>query len=555
MRRFLKRVWKGLVGFVDWLRVRRIKALRWLGNNYIWLFILVGSVGVVWAYRTYVFQLPFLISDTLSELTSILKGQPDTPDESKAEITRNLAYAFAALAGALTIMATIPFQLIRVWLNERTARTNEQSHITDQINKAVEGLGAEKTVKDENGERTVPNIEVRIGAIYALERISQDSLRDHVQIMEILTAYLRQNSPASTAQDFPEPDWEPLAENADEEAKAAHNAARLERFGSVPAFDMTKAWKWGKTLGARTDIQAAMQVLGRRTNDQCAMEVSDIRYGPNGYRMDLRKTNLQAVDISRGNFQNAQLQNARMEGANLANTDLALADLSSARLEGANLVQARLQYATLSKAQMEGVNLFDAKLEAAQLRHTKMEGANLAWAQMRDAHLPWASLERAVLYNAQTHGTSLLWANLEAANLREAKMYNADFSWARLEGAKLSEAHLHGTKLSQTQVNGAELYGAWMEGKNLLISASDPSKDLRSAQVFGSALRSIDFTNIQLAETFLTSTFGDGSVILPEGYSAGEGVLSHWHPKVLNTKDFEKAWHAWQEEAGYFKGI
>lgn len=43
-------------------------------------------------------------------------------------------------------------------------------------------------------EITVENIEVRLGALYALERISQDSERDNIQIMEIICAYLRENS-------------------------------------------------------------------------------------------------------------------------------------------------------------------------------------------------------------------------------------------------------------------------------------------------------------------------------------------------------------------------
>jgi hypothetical protein len=34
-------------------------------------------------------------------------------------------------------------------------------------------------------------MEVRLGGIYALERIARDSARDHWPIMEILTAYLQ----------------------------------------------------------------------------------------------------------------------------------------------------------------------------------------------------------------------------------------------------------------------------------------------------------------------------------------------------------------------------
>ena len=45
-------------------------------------------------------------------------------------------------------------------------------------------------------ESTAPNIEVRLGAICALERIAQDSARDHIPVMETLCAYVRENATA-----------------------------------------------------------------------------------------------------------------------------------------------------------------------------------------------------------------------------------------------------------------------------------------------------------------------------------------------------------------------
>lgn len=64
-----------------------------------------------------------------------------------SEDVRSFAYAFGALLGALVLFATVVFQLIRLWVNERLAHTTEQGHVTDRINKAVEQLGAERTVK------------------------------------------------------------------------------------------------------------------------------------------------------------------------------------------------------------------------------------------------------------------------------------------------------------------------------------------------------------------------------------------------------------------------
>ena len=457
----------------------RIKSQRWIGKHYFWLFIIVGGCGITWAFLAYIHQLPGLIAQTLNGLKTVIQGDPNADGTSTN--VRNYAYAFGALAAALTIMATIPFQLIKVWMNERSARTAEQSHITDQINKAVEGLGVEKTVfePDEDGksvQRTHPNIEVRVGAIYALERISQDSLRDHVQIMEILTAYVRENSAARTAKPFTDPesgeeipDWKPLSKDASDEARALHLNAEEKRFGIIHI--MSKASKWALNLTARADIQAAVQVLGRRTEDQCTMETTDVRFGPEGYRMDLRDTNLQAVDISHLNFRNALLQNARLEGAKLSNTHMEGANLFNACLNGAILSYAHLAEATLSKTRMEGASLFSVSMEGANLRAARLEATNL--------------------------------------------------NSARMEGADLDSIHL-----SQFM-------------------------DLRVETNHASALRSVDFTDIVVSEDFLKSAFGDGSVTLPEGYTAGEGVLVHWHPEVLDRTQFRKAWHEWQDEIGY----
>ena len=38
------------------------------------------------------------------------------------------------------------------------------------------------------------NLDVRIGGIYALERIARDSARDHSTIMEVLAAFIREHS-------------------------------------------------------------------------------------------------------------------------------------------------------------------------------------------------------------------------------------------------------------------------------------------------------------------------------------------------------------------------
>ena len=66
-------------------------------------------------------------------------------------------------------------------LSRRTFELTEQGQVTDRYTKAIEQLGSDK-------------LDVRIGGIYALERVARDSARDHPTIMEVLAAFIREHS-------------------------------------------------------------------------------------------------------------------------------------------------------------------------------------------------------------------------------------------------------------------------------------------------------------------------------------------------------------------------
>ena len=197
----------------------------WWQDHYVIVVIGVGLVMIAAAFHYYlidiigsvrliVAQLVALLSETQTPAPADIAPPSQSGKSGDPTAIRDLSYAIAVLLGVLVAASTVPFALIRVWINDRTIKaaerstaaaertTNaaEQGLITDRINTAVTGLGVEKTVKqtapDGNvTENTDANIEVRLGAVYALERISQDSDRDHMQIMEILCAYIRTNAP------------------------------------------------------------------------------------------------------------------------------------------------------------------------------------------------------------------------------------------------------------------------------------------------------------------------------------------------------------------------
>jgi hypothetical protein len=60
-------------------------------------------------------------------------------------------------------------------LKRRTVEVTQEQQITERFTRAIDQLGNDK-------------LSVKLGGIYALERIAKDSPKDHWQVMEVLTA-------------------------------------------------------------------------------------------------------------------------------------------------------------------------------------------------------------------------------------------------------------------------------------------------------------------------------------------------------------------------------
>jgi len=247
-------------------------------------------------------------------------------DTGKGDAFRNVGLIFLAVIGA-------PFVVWRSWVAQRQADTAAQQaqlaedrSFSDLFTKAVEQLGADKVVKshaktndgelayDENHvpimqEITAPNIEVRLGAIYALQRISRASQeKDHIPIMETLCAYIRENAIEGepddySGEDLPDKDDVPLDEYL------SRTKARTD--------ERRKFWRPVKPL--RSDIRAVMTVIADRSAEHRAYEDA------NEYRLDLRRANLQRADLVGVDLAKANLSEARLEGANLNYANFKLA--------------------------------------------------------------------------------------------------------------------------------------------------------------------------------------------------------------------------------------
>ncbi|MGW0091382.1 pentapeptide repeat-containing protein [Streptomyces sp. NPDC003328] len=200
-------------------------------------------------------------------------------------------------------------------------------------------------------------MDVRLGGIYALQRIMQDSIRDQPTIANVLATYVRTHAakPPATGQDVP------------------------------------------------ADVQAALAVLAAR----------DTRHD-GGFIPDLRGVWVPKTEIS--GLKVAHLPGGELQGAHMSGVDLHEADLQSADLRSANLSAAQLSHANLSST-----NLTHTDLSGAGMPHVDLSRAKLSAADLSDAFMPYVNLSKATLggFEGPTDlsNANLAYANLSGLNL------------------------------------------------------------------------------------------------------------------------------------------
>jgi uncharacterized protein YjbI with pentapeptide repeats len=300
---------------------------------------------------------------------------------SGADEVSKLLIGLAGLLGA-------PFLIWRTWIADRQRHIAQEELYTGLLVKAVEQLGATREEKTESGGKIVSNTEVRLGAIYALEKLSRDYEPLHRQIMEILCAYVRKNTEpprfcsAEIRAIYSKRRWHD--ETDDEKAALRQRIAKLQ----PPC----------------VDVQAALTVIGRRSEKQreFEMRIESENAGAGGFRLDLRGCDLTSTDLRGLRFEGADLSGSCLEGAMLSFAHLEGAVLNSAHLEGAMLIETHLERAMLSYAHLEGAVLSSAHLEGAMLSYAHLEGARLDQAYLEHAALGLAHLEGAYLTFVET---------------------------------------------------------------------------------------------------------------------------------------------------------
>lgn len=257
----------------------------------------------------------------------------------------------AILAGSLAAIGAI-YTARTFALNRQGHELSRQGQITDRFTRAVDQLGND-------------SLDVRLGGIYALERLARESRDDHGPIMEILTAFVREHAR-----------WSPHV-NTPSESIDQRGPGAPPRRGE------------GESNLVSTDVQAVLTVLGRRdvARDQ-------------GLILDLHGTVLSGAVLVGAHLEHSDLRGAHLERAELFSAHLDVAHLEEAHLEHAQLVGAHLKLAVLTDAHLEGADLCGTNFEASHPEEAHLERAtyNLStvWPEYFDPTRYGAELERTI---------------------------------------------------------------------------------------------------------------------------------------------------------------
>ncbi|MFF0435508.1 pentapeptide repeat-containing protein [Streptomyces sp. NPDC004327] len=379
-----------------------------------------------------------------------------------------LTLLLLSLPGVAAVAALL-FTWLQVGQAGKELRIAEEGQITTRFNTAIGNLASS-------------SMDVRLGGVYALQRIMKDSAEDQPPVVSVLTAYVRRHAhvPASGAD--PSPD-----------VQAAMNVLvrrRPDRDGGVVVdLSETALPHWRPTYVAKArSIHLPEAVMTRSDLSGADLAFADMP------RATLEAAHLTGTKFGGANLSGTSFRDADLSGADLTRTDLQDTVFTGATLRGAtfcsgggactgNLTDTDFTRADLTKAQLDQLDLRKAKFCDREMLilspadngkppspTPSEETSPLACAVLRGAVFVFAHLSAVDLRGADMRGAFLSWADLTGADLRHTNLAGANFTGADLTRADLRQANLVGADLTSAKLTGAKLTGAVLTGTKGLPS-------------------------------------------------------------------------------------
>lgn len=262
----------------------------------------------------------------------------------------------------ITAVVAIAGVGVPAFFSAMAQNTNSESLRAEQFSRSLDQLGSS-------------NMDIRIGAIYAVGLLIDRDPGYQRPGCEILGAYLGQHSITED-------------ERVEESSSWSSSGAR---FGYAPA--------------VKPDIKTAFKTLGNHCKpspkhpDLAPLSAPNVRF---------RNAYFKSIDASGANFRGAYLGEVNLQGSDLLECDFTDASLEGAKLSGADFSGSDLIGANLIKAEMQSTVLHDVDFDGAYLLGANLEGAKMSGVDLRSIVLSGTLLSGADLSYADLSETTLV---------------------------------------------------------------------------------------------------------------------------------------------------
>jgi uncharacterized protein YjbI with pentapeptide repeats len=403
--------------------------------------------------------------------------------EEKARIDAETSARSALIQGigGLLFFVTAAVSWRNLKATERNVLVAEDKQVTERFSKAVEMLSNENSLY------------IRLGGIYALERIAKDSDKEYWQIIEIFTAFVRERTRLIDEQ-------EPYEYKDYYEEFNRENSDDYSNYEDEPEWDgITCIPKPNYIHPCPTDIQAILTALGRR--------IKTHEHGKQ-HQLNLSRTDLRGIiftgDFSGINLEGSNLQWTEFKNVEMIRANLTRANLESAKFEGANLQGADLEGAQMHWAKFISTSFSEANLKDVDFEETSFQRSSLSQADLAKSNFSKAKFcrdTRETLESANLKEVSFSGVDLSEISLKSVK--NADLKSVNFSKADLRRADLTRLDLTGADFSGANLMNAKLIGVNLKY-ANFSAANLANANLTGARVESANFRDTNLTEADLS---------------------------------------------------
>jgi uncharacterized protein YjbI with pentapeptide repeats len=287
--------------------------------------------------------------------------------------------AIGLVTGAAGTVFTLGYTAESIKLTNESIKVTQDGQVTGRYTAAINQLAAERP-------------EVKLGGIYALGRVMNDSPSDQRTVQKVLSAYIRSNAPN-------------------------------EETSTAPPSD----------IAAALDVITANEVESK----------TDV---------DLHGANLQEVELQSRRIDSANLSGVNFGGADFCRTSFAGSDLGSADFSGSLLKQANFNspngiWSPLGTVVDDGVNFGGAAIRGASFKGADLSGALFRYGAKDFKDKDPSEMKRKIRDNT-FESVTFENAILRGADFTGARFKSVDFAGADLTGVsgltteQLAYAHI-----------------------------------------------------------------------------------------------------------------